>query len=133
MLLLLLFYNILRVNFLQSGTSQVSESKLSLKGSCEIIKQFFGDSVCSILDQRGIYPRSSFKRIQKYGIPLFVADDPELDLFLRRYMEQVGRWLESCNLNKLVLVILSRDTGEPIERWAFDVEVDANENRKPTK
>lgn len=106
---------------------------MTLKGSCDIVRQFFGDSICSILDQRGIYPRSSFKRIHKYGIPIFVADDPELVSFLQKYMTQVGKWLENHNLSKLNLVISSQKDNSPIEIWTFDVRVEDTENEKPAK
>ena len=106
---------------------------MTLKGSCDIIRQFFGDSICSILDQRGIYPRSSFKRVKKYGIPIFVADDPELVSFLQKYMNQVGTWLETQNLSKLNLVISSQETNSPIEMWSFEVQVEDTENAHPSK
>ena len=104
---------------------------MTLKGSCDIVRQFFGDSICSILDQRGIYPRSSFKRVQKYGIPIFVADDPELVTFLQKYMNQVKVWLETQKLSKLNLVISSVDTNTPIEMWSFAVHVEDEENQNP--
>ena len=111
----------------------VKESCISLSGSIEIVVEYFGDSVCSILDQRGIYPRKYFKRMEKYGIPIFVADDAALKDFLKKYMEQVKRWLEKCDMRKLVLVILSQHTNEPLERWIFDVSLENDENSPNTK
>ena len=117
----------------KSRTTSLVENTLTLKGSCDIVRQFFGDSICSILDQRGIYPRSSFKRVQKYGIPIFVADDPELVSFLQKYMKQVGLWLENHNLSRLNLVISSLHDNTPIEMWTFDVQVENDENDQPLK
>ena len=46
--------------------------------------------VNSILYQRGVYPEESFKRSEKYGIPLMLAADPALKEYLAEIMKQVG-------------------------------------------
>ena len=71
--------------------------------------------------------------MQKYGIPIFVADDPELHGFLQKYMKQVGLWLQTKNLSRLNLVISSQEDNTPLEIWTFDVYVDHNENEQPSK
>ena len=38
------------------------------QGSTEIVTEFFGYSINSILYQRGIYPPESFSRVSKYGL-----------------------------------------------------------------
>lgn len=38
-------------------------------------------------------------------------------------------WLRENKLNKVVLVIKSKDTGETIERWQFDIEAANTEDK----
>jgi len=38
-------------------------------------------------------------------------------------MSQLSRWMQKSKISKLVIVITSKETGEHIERWQFDVNV----------
>ena len=44
-----------------SATSQL----ITLKGSTEIVTEFFGYAINSILYQRGVYPPESFSRVKQ--------------------------------------------------------------------
>lgn len=94
----------------------------------------------SILFQRGVYPREDFRISKKYGIPLFVTTNPELKDYIDQIISQVrGKymhhvnvfvshvylldWMKSNKISKLILVIKSRETGQVLERWQFDVHV----------
>jgi mitotic spindle assembly checkpoint protein MAD2 len=36
-------------------------------------------------------------------------------------MSQLDKWMVGGKISKLVVVITSKDTGEHVERWQFDV------------
>ena len=38
-------------------------------------------------------------------------------------MKQLDRWMIGGKISKLVLVITSKESGEHIERWQFDVQI----------
>lgn len=38
-------------------------------------------------------------------------------------MKQLDRWMVGGKISKLVLVITSKETGEHVERWQFDVQI----------
>lgn len=98
---------------------------ITLRGSVDIVVEFFGFAINSILYQRGVYPHTSFKSIQKYGLPMLVTTDPGLDGYLVEVLKQLHGWMSRCEVRKLVVVVASQATGHTLERWAFDVKVDA--------
>ena len=38
-------------------------------------------------------------------------------------MSQLNKWMVGGKISKLVVVITSKETGEHIERWQFDVQI----------
>ena len=36
-------------------------------------------------------------------------------------MSQLNKWMLKSKISKLIIVITSKETGEPVERWQFDV------------
>ena len=38
-------------------------------------------------------------------------------------MSQLNKWMVGGKISKLVIVITSKDTGEHVERWQFDVRI----------
>jgi mitotic spindle assembly checkpoint protein MAD2 len=38
-------------------------------------------------------------------------------------MSQLDRWMKYGKISKLVIVITSKETGEHVERWQFDVQI----------
>lgn len=38
-------------------------------------------------------------------------------------MSQLNKWMLRGKISKLVVVITSKDTGEHVERWQFDVQI----------
>ena len=38
-------------------------------------------------------------------------------------MSQLNKWMISGKISKLVVVITSKETGENVERWQFDVQL----------
>ncbi|KAJ0405747.1 hypothetical protein ATCC90586_007690 [Pythium insidiosum] len=108
-----------------AATSQLSENVITLKGSVEIVTEFFSYGINSILYQRGIYPPESFKQEQKYGLNMLVTDDEKLRSFLQRFLEQLSEWLTKGEVQKLVIVITGLESKEVLERWAFEVHAEA--------
>lgn len=100
------------------------EQGITLRGSAEIVAEFFSFGINSILYQRGIYPSETFTRVQKYGLTLLVTTDPELIKYLNNVVDQLKDWLYKCSVQKLVVVISNIESGEVLERWQFDIECD---------
>ncbi|KAG8518405.1 LOW QUALITY PROTEIN: Mitotic spindle assembly checkpoint protein MAD2A, partial [Galemys pyrenaicus] len=100
------------------------EQGITLRGSAEIVAEFFSFGINGILYQRGIYPAETFTRVQKYGLTLLVTTDPELIEYLNNVVEQLKYWLYKCSVQKPVVVISNIESGEVLERWQFDIECD---------
>ncbi|XP_071106873.1 mitotic spindle assembly checkpoint protein MAD2A-like [Haliotis cracherodii] len=101
-----------------------TQNAITLKGSTEIVTEFFEYGINSILYQRGIYPPESFTRVQNYGLTLLVTTDDDLKKYLTEVIGQIRDWLLGMTVQKLVLVIKSVYTNEVLERWQFDIECD---------
>ncbi|KAM9834415.1 mitotic spindle assembly checkpoint protein MAD2A isoform X2 [Syngnathus acus] len=97
---------------------------ITLKGSAELVADFFSFGINSILYQRGIYPPEQFTRVSQYDMSLQVTSDPELKNYLDSVVSQLKEWLLNCTVQKLVLVITCLQTNEVLERWQFDIECD---------
>ena len=95
---------------------------IALKGSTRIITEFFEYCVNSILYQRGVYPEEDFTIVKKYDLTLMKTHDDELKSYIRKILGQVHKWMLGGKCNKLVICIMDKDTGEVVERWAFDIE-----------
>ncbi len=98
----------------------------------------------SILYYRGIYPADNFHTVKKYGQPVLLTEDPNLEAYLSNILKQVERkyslfsritsaklimiqtcpeWLMDKKISKLVLVVLSAETRVVLERWEFDIRI----------
>ncbi|KAJ4460844.1 putative Mitotic spindle checkpoint protein MAD2 [Paratrimastix pyriformis] len=106
------------------ATSQQTRSNITLRGSTEIVTEFFGFSINNILYQRGIYPPELFKPVNKYGLTLLVASDEGLRRYLSQVLTQISEWLMNRCIQKLVIVIASVTTQQVLERWVFNIEAD---------
>ncbi|KAJ7380447.1 MAD2 mitotic arrest deficient-like 1 [Desmophyllum pertusum] len=104
-----------------ASTKQESKA-ITLKGSAELVTEFFGYGINNILYQRGVYPSDSFKREQFYDLTLFVCDNKELQDYLSKVLQQIKDWLEENTLQRIVMVISEVDTDEVKERWQFDIQ-----------
>ncbi|KAK3567440.1 hypothetical protein QTP86_019830 [Hemibagrus guttatus] len=106
---------------------------ITLKGSAELVAEFFSFGINSILYQRGIYPAETFTRVTKYDMSLQLTTDPKLKNYLTNVVTQLKEWLFDCTVQKLVVVITCLETNEVLERWQFDIECDktAKESSAP--
>jgi len=97
--------------------------KLALKGSSKLVAEFFQFSINTILFQRGVYPAEDFTAVKKYGLTMLVSSDDQVKAYIKKIMGQLDKWMIGGKISKLVVVITSKDTGEPVERWQFDVQI----------
>ncbi|KAF5907138.1 mitotic spindle assembly checkpoint protein MAD2A [Clarias magur] len=61
---------------------------ITLKGSSELVAEFFSFGINSILYQRGIYPAETFTRVTKYDMSLQLTTDPKLKNYLTNVCSQ---------------------------------------------
>lgn len=105
--------------------AQALRNIITLKGSTEIVSEFFGFSINSILYQRGIYDPDSFISVSKYGLKMLMTTDQALQTYLKRVLSQLSHWLQQGSVKQLVLVVSAVDTNEVLERWVFNVQTDS--------
>jgi len=103
-----------------------SRKNITLCGSSEIVAEFFEYCINSILFQRGIYEPEDFKMVKKYNINLLVTNDDRVQAYITEIMEQVKKWIGSQSIKKLVLVILSKESRDVMERWEFIIQIQKN-------
>ena len=70
-----------------------------------------------------MYPADDFAPVKKYGLNMLVTADDQVKAYIRRFMSQLSKWMAGGKISKLVVVIASKDTGETLERWQFDVQL----------
>ena len=106
-------------------------STISLRGSVDLVQEFFEYAINSILYQRGIYPPEEFRRVAKYGLSMMVASDDGLQTYLKKILAQLKTWLEEGDVQRLVVVVTGVETNETLERWTFAVNACDTENTAP--
>ncbi|KAF8337525.1 mitotic spindle checkpoint protein MAD2 [Cantharellus anzutake] len=102
---------------------QATRNSITLKGSTQIVTEFFNFAINSILYHRGIYPADDFHTVKKYGQPVLLTEDPNLEAYLSNILKQVEKWLMNKKINKLVLVVLNAASRVVLERWEFDIHI----------
>jgi len=50
-----------------------------------------------------------------------VSSDDQVKAYIKKIMSQLNKWMLGGKISKLVVVITSKETGEHVERWQFDV------------
>ncbi|CAN7991286.1 unnamed protein product [Ixodes pacificus] len=107
-----------------SKTATATQNLITLKGSAQIVTEFFNYGINSILYQRGVYPPEMFTKAQKYGLSILMTSDKPLQKYLDTVLSQLKGWLEAKMVHQVVLVISSVDTKETLERWEFRIQTD---------
>lgn len=54
---------------------------------------------------------------------MLVSSDDQVKAYIKKIMSQLNKWMLGQKISKLVIVITSKDTGEHVERWQFDVQI----------
>jgi mitotic spindle assembly checkpoint protein MAD2 len=70
-----------------------------------------------------VYPAEDFTPVKKYGLNMLVTNDDQVKAYIRKIMSQLSKWMLGGKISKLVVVISSKETGENLERWQFDVQL----------
>jgi mitotic spindle assembly checkpoint protein MAD2 len=78
---------------------------ITLKGSTDIVTEFFQYSVNSILYQRGVYAPETFKRVAQYGLSMMMTTDEGLVAYLQSILRQLEGELELPDVPHHVLLI----------------------------
>jgi hypothetical protein len=52
---------------------------------------------------------------------MLVSADDQVRAYIKKIMSQLDKWMIGGKVQKLVIVITDKDTGEHVERWQFDV------------
>lgn len=50
-----------------------------------------------------------------------VSLDDQVKAYIKKIMSQLNKWMQKSKISKLVIVVTSKETGEHVERWQFDV------------
>jgi mitotic spindle assembly checkpoint protein MAD2 len=79
-------------------------------------------STCSVLPPIFIYAPTGTDKFPT------VSSDDQVKAYIKKIMSQLDKWMVHGKISKLVVVITSKDTGEHVERWQFDVQIF---NQKP--
>ena len=54
---------------------------------------------------------------------MLVTSDDQVKAYIKKIMSQLNKWMTGGKISKLVVVISSKETGEHVERWQFDVQI----------
>jgi mitotic spindle assembly checkpoint protein MAD2 len=54
---------------------------------------------------------------------MLVSSDDQVKSYIKKIMSQLNKWMIGGKISKLVVVITSKETGEHVERWQFDVQL----------
>jgi len=96
---------------------------ITLKGSTDLVTEFFKYAVNTILFQRGVYPADDFHMVKKYGQTVLITQDLALENYLEKILKQINTWLLTGAVTQLVVAIISKDSRTPLERWVFDINL----------
>ena len=62
---------------------------------------------------------------------MLVTADDQVKAYIKKIMSQLNKWMTGGKISKLVVVITSKETGEHVERWQFDVQIFNKPAKKP--
>lgn len=54
---------------------------------------------------------------------MMTSVDDQVKAYIKKIMSQLSKWMQKSKISKLVVVITSKETGEHVERWQFDVHL----------
>jgi mitotic spindle assembly checkpoint protein MAD2 len=108
-------------------------TNLTYAGSSKMVSEFFEYSINTILYQRGVYPIEDFSAVKKYGLNMLVTSDDQVKAYIKKIMGQLNKWMLGQKISKLVIVITSKETGDHIERWQFDVQINKSSSSSKSK
>eukprot|EP01087_Luapelamoeba_hula_P001857 TRINITY_DN11659_c0_g1_i1.p1 TRINITY_DN11659_c0_g1~~TRINITY_DN11659_c0_g1_i1.p1 ORF type:complete len:227 (+),score=25.37 TRINITY_DN11659_c0_g1_i1:85-681(+) len=105
-----------------------TQSPIALKGSAELVTEFFGYGINSILYQRGIYPPEQFTKVQKYGLPILVTNNEGVRTFINNILNQLKVFLSEGTVQQVIITVTGVESRATIERWAFEIQTERGSN-----
>ena len=54
---------------------------------------------------------------------MMTSIDDQVKAYIKKITSQLSKWMSKSKISKLVVVITSKETGEHVERWQFDVNI----------
>ena len=63
---------------------------------------------------------------------MLVTSDDQVKAYIKKIMSQLNKWMTGGKISTLVVVITSKETGEHVERWQFDVQIFNRSSKKAT-
>lgn len=73
---------------------------------------------------------TAIRSVKKYGLTMMTSVDDQVKAYIKKIMSQLSKWMQKSKISKLVVVVTSKETGEHVERWQFDVNIF---NQDPSK
>ncbi|KAI4188530.1 MAG: hypothetical protein L6R41_002092 [Letrouitia leprolyta] len=67
-----------------------------------------------------------------HKLSLKVTSDDQVKAYIKKIMSQLNKWMIGGKISKLVVVITSKETGEHVERWQFDVQIFNKSTKRAT-
>ncbi|KAG9000896.1 Mitotic spindle checkpoint component mad2 [Tulasnella sp. JGI-2019a] len=113
--------------------SRPSPQVIALRGSATTIADYLRYAIYLILFLRGVYPIEDFMVIDKFDLELLIATNEDLETYVTTVLSQVEQWVAVKAINQVVLVIVSKETKETLERWVFDVQTIDSSNQTTPK
>lgn len=80
------------------ASSTATSNVITLKGSTDIVTEFFHYSINNILYQRGIYPPETFRKVSKYNLSIMISSDENLLSYLTNIQKQLESMLRKFYL-----------------------------------
>ena len=62
-----------------------------------------------------------------------VTLDDQVKAYIKKIMSQLSKWVQKSKISKLVIVVTSKETGEHVERWQFDVNIFNEDSKKKSR
>lgn len=73
------------------------------------------------------------RSVKKYGLNMMVTLDDQVKAYIKKIMSQLSKWMQKSKISKLVIVVTSKETGEHVERWQFDVNIFNDDSKKKSR
>jgi mitotic spindle assembly checkpoint protein MAD2 len=97
--------------------STIVSNTINLKGSTEIVSEFFKYSVNTILYQRGIYPPESFKKVSQYGLAMMMTTDEQLGNYIANVTNQLEGICRVFATNLFILIYSFLQLGSLVDQF----------------
>ena len=79
------------------------------------------------------HARYDFSMTVNTSLTNSVSSDDQVKAYIKKIMAQLNKWMVGGKISKLVVVITSKETGEHVERWQFDVQIFGRSKSRSSK